>query len=328
MRNNTKTPTKVLVIGGAGYIGSTVARQLWDQGYDVTVLDSLLFGDDALKPLLNQPRFTLIEGDIRDEAILAKIVPGHDAVCLLAAIVGEPACNRDPKEAIDVNLHGTRKVVQAVQDAGIERFIFASTCSNYGVSGEDGLVNEQAPLQPISTYSETKVTAEGEILAAKSETFHPTILRFSTAFGISARMRFDLLVSDFTLAAQRDGKIVIYGGHLWRPFVHVRDIAAAVQTVIEVDVDIVSGEVFNIGTNDANVQKIQLAEHVQEHIPNTDIEAIQSNVDPRSYRVDFTKAANSLDYQPRFSIEDGIRELHVALEAGQWADPSAPQYHN
>ena len=319
---------KVLIIGGAGYIGSTVSHELWRQGYEVTVLDSLLFGDDALQSLLGQPRFELVRGDIRDEAMLADVVPGHDAVCLLAAIVGEPACNRDPETAIEVNLHGTRNVFEAVADAGVERFIFASTCSNYGVSDQNGLVDEKAPLQPLSTYSETKVTAEGEILAMKNADFHPTVLRFSTAFGISARMRFDLLVSDFTLAAQREQKIVIYGGRCWRPFVHVRDIAVAVQRVLEADTDVVSGQVFNVGANDANVQKIQLGEHVQSQMPETELELVHNDADPRSYRVDFSKITDRLEYRPQYTIQDGIRELHEALEAGEWMDPSAPQYHN
>ena len=320
---------KVLIIGGAGYIGSTVSHELWRDGYEVTVLDSLLFGDEALESLIGKPRFQLIQGDIRDDATLAEVVPGHDAVCLLAAIVGEPACNRDPETAVDVNLHGTRKVLQAVTQAGVERFLFASTCSNYGVSDQNGLVTEDAPLQPLSTYSETKVTAESEILALMSPTFHPTVLRFSTAFGISARMRFDLLVSDFTLAAQREKRIVIYGGQCWRPFVHVCDIAAAIRKVLDADTDVVSGQVYNIGSNDLNVQKLQLGKDVQEEVPGTELEIIQSNADPRSYRVGFSKAESRLGFRTRWTVQDGIRELHGALESGTWTDPtSAPQYYN
>jgi len=319
---------KVLIIGGAGYIGSTLSRELWEQGHEVTVFDALLFGDESVRSLIGERRFELVQGDIRDREALAEVVPGHDAVCLLAAIVGEPACNRDPETAVEVNLQGARNVAQAALAAGIPRFVFTSTCSNYGVSDRNGLVNEEAPLQPISTYSETKVTAEQELLAMKSESFHPTVLRLSTAFGISERMRFDLLVSDFTLAAQRDRKIVIYGGGCWRPFVHVNDIAAAFQSVLQVDIDLVSGEVFNVGTNDANVQKLELGERIQQELPETEIELVQNNADPRSYRVDFTKVNSRLGYRPRHSIRDGIRELRVALEAGQWSDPSAPQYHN
>ncbi|MDP6722093.1 MAG: SDR family oxidoreductase, partial [Pirellulaceae bacterium] len=199
---------KVLVIGGAGYIGSAVIQLLWQQGYDVTVLDLLLFGGESLIPLMGKERFRLIHGDLRDERLLNQVVPQHDAVCLLAAIVGEPACNHDPENAVATNLDGARKVMNVAKAVGVERFVFASTCSNYGVSSQDELVTENAPLQPLSTYSETKVAAEQSLLEMTDAKFHPTVLRFSTAFGISSRMRFDLMVSDFTLAAVRDRRLV------------------------------------------------------------------------------------------------------------------------
>jgi nucleoside-diphosphate-sugar epimerase len=319
---------KVLVVGGAGYIGSTLSRQLWQAGHEVTVFDLLLFGGESLLPLLGRPRFQLVKGDIRDRAALAAVMTGHDAVVLLAAIVGEPACNRDPAAAVETNLQGARNVLAATQAAGIPRFVFGSTCSNYGIADVNGLADENAPLKPLSTYSETKVTAEGEILAAAGDAFHPTVLRFSTAFGVSTRMRFDLLVSDFTLAAVRDGKIVIYGEQFWRPFVHVEDISAAIELVLGSDLGLVSGEVFNVGSNSANTRKIDLGELVQHNVQGTNLEFVKCATDPRSYRVDFSKIEDRLGYRAQWSIEDGVREVKSALQAGVWKDPSDSRFYN
>lgn len=319
---------KILVVGGAGYVGSTVTRQLWQQGHDVTVFDLLLFGGESLCPLLGEPRFRLVRGDIRDRSQLAEIMPDHDAVCLFAAIVGEPACNRDRDTTISTNLHGTRNVLQVAKEVGARRFVFASTCSNYGVSDPDGLVSEQGRLQPLSAYSETKVQAEEEILGAASASFHPTVMRLSTAFGISPRMRFDLLVSDFSLAAFRDRKIVIFGEQFWRPFVHVRDIASATATVLQAPLEPVSGEVFNVGCNENNTRKIDLGQLVQRHVRGTEIEFVQRDTDPRSYRVDFSKIAQRLGYQPGWNIEDGVREMCTALDHGVWRDPQDSCYYN
>ncbi len=208
------------------------------------------------------------------------------------------------------------------------RFVFTSTCSNYGISDVDGPVSETAPLMPISPYSETKVAAEKIILDAAGEGFSPTVLRLSTAFGVSPRMRFDLLVSDFTLAAVQDGKIVIYGEQFWRPFVHVNDIGAAIDLVLRSDPDTVSGSVFNVGANRNNTQKIDLGKAVQAVLPGTELEFVERNEDPRSYRVDFSKIETELGYQAQWSIEDGIRELATALTDGVFPDPSLPQYHN
>lgn len=319
---------KVLVIGGAGYIGSTLSRDLWEHGHDVTVLDLLLFGGESLVPLLGKPRFRLVPGDLRNEELLRKIIPGHDAIVLLAAIVGEPACNRDPELAVETNLVGARKVLRVAHESDVERFVFASTCSNYGVSADSGLVDETAPLQPLSTYSETKVQAEQEILQTNGGKFHPTVLRFSTAFGVSARMRFDLLVSDFTRAAVRERKLVIFGEQFWRPFVHIADIAKSVRLVLDADASLVSGEVFNVGSNDANTQKIELGRRVCDRVDGTDLEFVQRDYDPRSYRVDFSKIKNRLGFTADWSVEDGIGEVKAGLEAGLWKDPFDTRYHN
>ncbi len=319
---------KILIIGGAGYVGAPFTYRMWRDGHDVTVLDLLLFGGESLIALQDQERFRLVAGDLRDEATLDRVMPGHDAVVILGAIVGEPASNRDPEATHSTNLVGSEKIRDAAIRHGVDRLVFLSTCSNYGISGDDGAVNEDAPLMPISPYSETKVAAEKMLIASKSDTFHPTILRLSTAFGISPRMRFDLLVSDFTLAAVTDGKIVIYGEQFWRPFVHVQDIAAAIALVLETDLDLISGEVFNVGRNSNNIQKIELGKAVQAVLPEIEIEFVERNEDPRSYKVDFTKIEQTLGYKAQWSIDDGIREIATALQQGVFPDPTLDCYSN
>lgn len=318
----------VLIIGGAGYVGSPLTYQMWRGGHNVTVLDCLLFGGESLLPLQGAERFRLVVGDLRSEEVLDAVLPGQDAVVLLAAIVGEPASNRDPEATVSTNLQGAEKVLAAAQRHGVPRFVFTSTCSNYGISDVDGPVSETAPLMPISPYSETKVAAEKIIVDAAGEGFSPTVLRLSTAFGVSPRMRFDLLVSDFTLAAVQDGKIVIYGEQFWRPFVHVNDIGAAIDLVLGSDPDTVSGAVFNVGANRNNTQKIDLGKAVQAVLPGTELEFVERNEDPRSYRVDFSKIEAELGFEAHWSIEDGIRELATALTDGVFPDPSLPRYHN
>ncbi len=319
---------KVLIIGGAGYVGAPLVYQMWRDGHDVTVLDLLLFGGESLIALQGQERYRFVAGDLRDEAVLDEVMAGQDAVVLLGAIVGEPASNRDPEATYTPNQVGSEKVRDAAVRHGVGRFVFVSTCSNYGISGLEGAVTETAPLMPISPYSETKVAAEKMLIESTSATFHPTVLRLSTAFGISPRMRFDLLVSDFTLAAVREGKIVIYGEQFWRPFVHVNDIAKAIDMVLAADLDLVSGEVFNVGSNANNTRKIDLGESVQSLVPGTELEFVERNEDPRSYQVEFNKIETTLGYKAEWSIEDGIRELATALRQGLFPNPTDDRYHN
>lgn len=319
---------KILVLGGAGYVGSAVVRDLLHHGHEVTVFDLMLFGAESMVPYLDREDFQLVRGDVRSTQDLDAVMPGHDGVILLAAIVGEPACNRDKDNTLATNLGGARNAIAAAQKHNVPRFVFASTCSNYGVADTDTPVAEDGRLNPISIYSETKVTAEQELLAAASDTFCPTVLRLSTAFGVSARMRFDLLVSDFTLAAHREGKVVIYGEQFWRPFVHINDIATAMRMTLEADADVVGGEVFNVGGNSNNTQKIELGKSVQKHLAGTELEFVRRNEDPRSYRVDFTKVKQTLGFTPKWSIDDGIVEVRDCLASGVWPDPMDGRYKN
>ncbi|MEM6855913.1 MAG: NAD(P)-dependent oxidoreductase [Planctomycetota bacterium] len=319
---------KVLVLGGAGYVGSAVVREMLNHGHEVTCFDLMLFGAESMMPWLGRPDFTLVKGDIRKAEEVDAATAGHDAVILLASIVGEPACNRDPDNTRATNVGGAENALAAAKKHGVKHFIFASTCSNYGVADTDVPVAEDGRLNPISVYSETKVEVEQLVLAAASDTLTSTVLRLSTAFGVSARMRFDLLVSDFTLAGHRDGKVVIFGEQFWRPFVHINDIAKAMRMVLAAPTDVVKGEVFNVGANHNNTQKQTLGESVAKHLPGTKIEFVSKNEDPRSYRVEFAKVKDKLGFEPDWDIDAGIVEVRDCLQNNVWPDPTDGRYKN
>lgn len=319
---------RVLVLGGAGYVGSAVVREMLSHGHEVTCFDLMMFGAESMMPWLGRPDFKLVKGDIRNADEVDAATAGHDAVILLASIVGEPACNRDPDNTRATNVGGAQHALDAAKKHGVQHFIFASTCSNYGVADTDVPVAEDGKLNPISVYSETKVETENLVLAAASDTLTPTVLRLSTAFGVSARMRFDLLVSDFTLAGHQDGKVVIFGEQFWRPFVHINDIAKCMRMVLAAPTDVVKGEVFNVGANHNNTQKQTLGESVAKHLPGTKIEFVTKNEDPRSYRVEFAKVKDKLGFEPDWDIDAGIIEVRDCLQNNVWPDPTDGRYKN
>ena len=297
--------SNILVTGGAGYIGSVLTRNLVLSKYNVKVLDSLVFGQDGISELVSNNSVNLFVGDIRNKEIIPDVLKEVDCVVHLAAIVGEPLCSKIPKAARQINEFATKHLIDSCKKSGVQRFIFASTCSNYGSSL--GFVNEDTPLESLSLYSETKVKSESYILDSKEDNFEPCILRFATAYGISPRMRFDLLVQEFIRDALIDKKISIFGPNHWRPLVHVDDIASACITAIENSSNI-SGEVYNVGDNEQNYTKKNLAELVQKYIPST-IEITESKQDLRNYRVSFDKIRNKLNFKVSKTVEDGISEI-------------------
>ena len=297
--------SNVLVTGGAGYIGSVLARKLVLSKYNVKILDSLIFGQDGISELVSNNSVNIFVGDIRNKEIIPDVLKEVDCVVHLAAIVGEPLCSKIPKAARQINEFATKHIIDSCKKSGVRRFIFASTCSNYGSSL--GTVNEDTPLESLSLYSETKIKSESYILDSKEENFEPCVLRFATAYGISPRMRFDLLVQEFIRDALIDKKISIFGPNHWRPLVHVDDIASACITAIENSSNI-SGEVYNVGDNEQNYTKKNLAELVQKYIPST-IEITESKQDLRNYRVSFDKIRNKLNFKVSKTVEDGISEI-------------------
>lgn len=315
----------ILVTGGAGYIGSVLTHKLVKLGYDVRIIDSLIYGKDGISDLISKNSIELIEKDIRDEKALNEVVKDIDCVIHLAAIVGDPLCKKIPAPAKQINEIATKKLVDISKKHGVKRFIFASTCSNYGAATTT--VDENSPIQPLSLYSETKVNSENFILNAKDSSFDPCILRFATAHGLSPRMRFDLLLQEFLRDAIIDKKIEIYGPNFWRPLAHVDDISDACITTTESPGDMISGEVYNVGNTNENYTKKMLAEIIQEFVPSTEIKIIESKTDSRTYKVSFDKIKNTLKFISKKTIRDSIHDILYEIKKGD-LDIRASEFSN
>lgn len=320
---------KVLVTGGAGYVGSTLVPELLAAGHSVRVLDSLLHGGQSLLPVWTHPRFEFVRGDVRDEPIVRQAVVGMEAVVHLAAIVGDPACAREPDTARDVNQVASLALLHAARRAGVGRFLFASTCSNYGKMAEsDGYVDESSDLRPVSLYAETKVAVERAMLEDGIDVTAMTPLRFATVFGVSPRMRFDLTVNEFTMEMVLREKLVVFGEQFWRPYVHVRDAARAIAAVLQAPEQQVRGQVFNVGSTKENYQKQQIVDHIRPIAPNAVVEFVKRTEDPRDYRVSFTRINKTLGFEVSRTLDDGIREVARLVRDGVVGDASHPSYRN
>ena len=315
----------ILVIGGAGYIGSVLVRQLLARGYRVRVLDRLMFGREPILDLSFLPSFELLEGDFRNVSSLAKAMQQMDALIHLGAIVGDPACAADERAALETNYEATTLVAQTARDLGVSRVVFASTCSVYGTSHQ--AVDETAVPRPVSLYAATKADSERVLLASGRGSFHPTVLRIGTAFGWSHRPRFDLAVNLLTARAQVEGKIVVYNSDQWRPFIHVRDVGSAFCRVLEAPLGKVSGQIFNVGSNETNHQLIDVARTIRRVFPEVSV-VYETNSDRRDYRVSFDKIRGVLGFECGTSLRQGILEVSQALGRGDVGDYTDPIYHN
>jgi nucleoside-diphosphate-sugar epimerase len=321
---------KVLVTGGAGYIGSVLVRQLLNKGYHVRAFDSLKFGGDALYEVMLHPHFEFMHGDIRDAARVKEALQGVGAIAHLAAIVGDPACKKFSDEAKEVNWSGSVSLFDAAENAGVNRFVFASTCSNYGkMPDPEKFVTELSELRPVSLYAELKVKFEKYLLEArKNSNICSTALRFSTVYGFSPRIRFDLTVNEFTRNATINGEQEIWGEQFWRPYCHVEDLARAVILVLESAEEKVRANVFNVGTTEENYSKGMIIEEVCKIVPNVKVNYVKLDEDPRDYRVNFDKIKNDLGYTITKRVPDGVREIHTLLKTGIVTDSFSQKFRN
>jgi nucleoside-diphosphate-sugar epimerase len=315
----------ILVLGGAGYLGSIVVAQLLARGFKVRVLDSFLFGEEPLAEARKHPNCELERGDVRDIGAVVQAMRDTDAVVHLAAIVGDQACDENKQLAMEVNRAATRMLVDVARGCGVRRFIFASSCSVYGAS--DFMLDEGSALNPLSVYAQTKVDSESILLAAKTAEFAPTVLRLGTLFGFSTRMRFDLVVNLFVGRAATAGRITILNGEQWRPFLHVQDAGRAILACFDAAPPAVSGEIFNVGSSSSNFQIRDLGHSIAHIIPGTHIDAME-NEDRRSYRVSFAKIERVLRFQCETSLEAGMQEMLEAIRSGSLADFSVEQFNN
>jgi len=321
---------KVLVTGGAGYIGSVLVRILLNKGYQVRAMDSLKFGGESLYDISQHPDFEFIKGDVRKDTDIDKALDGVDYVAHLAAIVGDPACSKFPDEAMEVNWKASVSLFEKAEKKGISRFVFASTCSNYGkMTDANSFVTEESELRPVSLYAELKVKFEDYILNKRKDSrMSATALRFSTVYGFSPRIRFDLTVNEFTRNVCMTGEQEIWGPQFWRPYCHVDDLARAVMLVIESPEEKVRANVFNVGDTSENYSKRMLMEEIQKQIPDAKAIYVDKTEDPRDYRVNFSKIKSQLGFSITKRVPEGIKEIIKMMRSGIITDPHSEKFRN
>lgn len=321
---------KVLITGVCGYIGSVLARDLLSAGHAVKGVDNLSLGNGGILSLYGIPGFNFIKADICDSSWMKSALEDVDAIVHLAAIVGDPACAKNPELAEAVNWLGAKNLFEAAnKSSSVSRFIFSSTCSNYGKSASDELLDENAALNPVSLYAKLKVQFE-QFLAAQptKDGLSVTSLRFSTAYGLSPRMRFDLTVNEFARDAFHKKELKVFGEQFWRPYCNTADLAKACMKVLEASPEKVARQVFNVGANGENYTKKMIVELLQTRIPDLKVEYVHKTEDPRDYKVSFKKISSVLDFQPSKSVPFGLTEIVEGLRLGVFGDPYSKAYSN
>jgi len=329
------TERHILITGGAGYIGSLLTSELLRQNYRVTLLDSLLFGGESILPFMSHPNFHFIKSDVTEARAIRDAAKGDwqkpDAVVHLAGIVGFPACQAVGKQvAWKYNVEATQQVFEQSADLGVERFVFASTYSNYGMSEDGKPVTEETPLHPQSLYAETKIAAEEFLLSQKDAACAPLLYRFATLYGISPRTRFDLIVNQFVLEAFTKRQLIIYQRGYSRSFVHIRDVVRGIIMGLEAEQAKIRGQVFNLGTDKGNYSKNDIVGFVLKRIPETIVEYkdLTFGGDMRDVSVSFEKVQRILGFETTLDVDDGVREVLFALKSGLIRNPTNDRYRN
>jgi len=329
------TDRHILITGGAGYIGSILTSELLRQNYRVTILDSLLFGGESIVPFLNHPNFHFVKTDVTESRAVRDAIKKDwqkpNAVIHLAGIVGFPACQAVGKQVSwKYNVEATKMVFEQASDLGVERFVFASTYSNYGLSPDGKAVNEETPLNPQSLYAETKIAGEEYLLSQKDATCAPLLFRFATLYGISPRTRFDLIVNQFVLEAFTKRQLIIYQRGYSRSFVHIRDVVRGVIMGLEADNKKIRGQVFNLGTDNGNYTKSEIVNLILKRMPETIVEYKDMSFggDMRDITVSFEKIKRVLGFETTLDVDDGVREVLFALKSGLIRNPTEDRYRN
>ena len=316
---------KVLVVGSAGYIGSVLCAHLLANGYRVLGLDLLLFANGSTTlPFFADPNYEFVCADLTDRGRMAAVLEGVSDVVVLAGLVGDPITKRYPEPSRIINHDGILDLLRQLDGRGLNKVLFVSTCSNYGLIEGDAVADEDFALNPLSLYAKAKVAAERELLSREGTVdYHPTILRFATAFGLSPRMRFDLTVSEFTREMFLGRELLVYDAATWRPYCHVQDFCEVIRRTLEAPLETVAFRTFNAGGDVNNFTKQMIVDAILEFLPDAAVRYQEHGADPRNYRVDFARIREALLFEPRYTVRDGIRELIAALRSNLFADVEA-----
>lgn len=319
---------KILITGGAGYIGTILTSYLLRQNYQLRVIDNLFYGGEGILPFLLDKNYEFIKGDIRDTELLKKVIQDIDAIVHLAAIVGFPLCSVIPDVALEVNVEATKTLTELAAKNNIKRFIFASSYSNYGISQTGEAVTEESPLNPVSLYAQTKIKAEKIVLDINGNT-KPTVLRFATAFGFSPRMRFDLIINQFTLEMELNKKLEVYQKNYYRSYIHVQDIAKAIMMVLEAQDSLIDKQIFNVGGNELNYTKEEIAYVIKQFIPEAKLVIKDYSIDGdmRSIKVCYDKIKKVLGFTPSWSVEKGVQEILQIIRNKIISNPQDGKYY-
>ena len=303
-----------MVTGAGGYIGTQLVRDLVKNGHEVTAVDRFFFGKEPLSEFVGNKLVTIKQKDIRD--LEQNDFKGHDAVCDLACLSNDPAGEIDPHLTYSINRDGRIHVAKTAKSAGVEKYIISSSCSVYG-KGDEPQLSENSKTNPISVYAKSTLEAEQQNLSIADSNFSVTALRNATVFGLSTRMRFDLVVNLMTLTAFQKGRIIVMGGGLqWRPLIHISDVSNAFLTVLGAEKETINNEIFNIGLD--NFQIRNLAYLVREELPfPIEIDLAPDDADKRDYNVVFKKAQDRLGYTAQTNIIEGVKEIYLSLLSGK-----------
>jgi len=317
----------ILITGGAGYLGTMLTDILLQEGYYIKVIDNFIYNnEECINTFLSNPNYEIIKGNILEEKKIKKTMKDIEIIIHLAALVGENVCKNNEELCRDINYIATKKIAKLCIDKyDINRFFFPSTCSVYG---HTSLGNEESKVNPLDLYSETKLLAEKALLDLSHKGLPVYIFRFPTLYGISYRMRFDLVVNLFVMQSLINKKITVYGGNQWRPFLHIFDAAQSIAESLKINRTKLNGELFCIGSNKENYNLINVAKKIKKVIPDTKILINQDIKDPRSYKIDFNKCHNVLNFEPKYDLKIGIKEIKKHIQNKSIKNVQSQIYYN
>ena len=312
----------ILLIGGAGYVGTVVTSHFLKQGYKVTVLDNFVYDNQfSIIPYVGDPNYKIVYGDMGDSKVLDSVSKDITDVIILSGLVGDPITKKYPEESEAINEIAVKNCMDYFNGKGLGKLVFISTCSNYGLIKDDELADENFELSPLSLYAKAKVANEKYLMSKKTEVdYTGVVLRFATAFGLSPRMRFDLSISEFVRDMFFGQDLEVYDKDTWRPYCHVRDFARLLDIVINSEREKVNFEVFNAEGNVNNATKQMLIDEILQRVPSANVSYSENGSDPRNYRVTFEKVKTVLGFEPKYTVKDGVDELVDALEIGLYED--------